>query len=277
MRKACVIGHPIGHSRSPLIHAHWLQRFGIEGVYATRDIAPEAFPTFLKMAEGEGYVGGNATLPHKTSLFALAEQCSADARAVGAANTFWFEHGAVCVDNTDIHGFLANLDAGAPDWDTGTETAMVLGAGGASRAIVYGLIKRGVERVIVANRTLATAEELRRDFGKVVAPVEWSDAPRLFADVDVLVNSTSLGMAGQGVLDLSLAGLPSHAVVTDAVYVPLETELLARARLRGLRTVGGLGMLLHQAVPGFERWFGRRPQVTAELTDLVSADISQRH
>jgi shikimate dehydrogenase len=277
MRKACVIGHPIGHSRSPVIHGHWLKRFGIEGEYGRRDVAPDAFPAFIRSARAEGYVGGNATIPHKAALFALADHRSADAEAVGAANTFWFEGDAVCVDNTDIHGFLANLDAGAPGWDKGAETALVLGAGGASRAIVYGLIKRGLERVIVANRTLATAEELRRDFGAVVAPVAWHDVERLLPDVDVLVNSTSLGMAGQGALDLSLSALPDHAVVTDAVYVPLETELLARAAIRGLRAVGGLGMLLHQAVPGFERWFGRRPEVTAELHDLVAADIVKGH
>jgi shikimate dehydrogenase len=276
MRKACVIGHPIGHSRSPMIHGHWLERFGIDGHYGKLDIAPDALSNFIRSAQDEGYVGGNATLPHKAALFALADQRSAEAEAVGAANTFWFEGDAVCVDNTDTHGFLANLDAGAPGWDEGAETALVLGAGGASRAIVYGLIMRGAERVIVANRTLATAEALRRDFGAVVAPVVWHEAERLLPDVDVLVNSTSLGMAGQSPLELSLRDLPSHAVVTDAVYIPLETELLARARLRELRAVGGLGMLLHQATLGFERWFGRTPEVTAELHDLIATDIERK-
>jgi shikimate dehydrogenase len=277
MLKAVVVGHPIGHSRSPLIHRHWLKAFGIAGDYGLRDVSPEEFPGFIRSASAEGYVGGNATIPHKAALFAEAAQRTPGAEAVGAANTFWFDGENLCVDNTDIHGFLANLDAGAPGWDAGAETAMVLGAGGASRAIVHGLLSRGVERVIVANRTLATAEELRRSFGRRVAPWRWEEIGRALAEVDVLVNSTSLGMAGQGMLDLSLAALPPHAVVNDAVYVPLETELLARARLRGLRAVDGLGMLLHQAAPGFERWFGRRPDVAPDLHALVAADIARGH
>jgi shikimate dehydrogenase len=275
MLKACVVGHPIGHSRSPLIHGHWLKRFGISGAYGLQDVPPQDFASFMKAAPRNGYVGGNATIPHKAALFALADHRTAEVEAVGAANTFWFEDGELCVDNTDIHGFVANLDAGAPGWDKGAEVALVLGAGGASRAIIYGLLARGVDRIVVANRTLATAEELRRDFGSAVAPARWEDAEKLLPDVDVLINSTSLGMVGQGALELPLAALPAHAVVTDAVYAPLETDLLAR--LRGLRTVSGLGMLLHQAVPGFERWFGQRPEVTPELHALVAADIVEGH
>ena len=179
--------------------------------------------------------------------------------------------------NTDIAGFLANLDAGAEGWDQNAETALVLGAGGASRGIIHGLKSRGFERVLVANRTFANSEELMAVFGNLVQPIHWHETERYLTDADLLVNTTSLGMVGQPALDLHLAGLPPHAVVTDAVYTPLETPLLASAKLRDLRVVGGLGMLLLQAVPGFERWFGVRPSVTPELTRLIEADVARDH
>lgn len=277
MRKACIIGYPVAHSRSPLVHGYWLKHHGLVGSYDKAEVKPGDFQRFIHAMPEQGYGGGNITVPHKLAMLALAKHRSPAAVAVGAANTLWFEHGEICVDNTDIEGFVANLDAGAPGWDRNCEIALVLGAGGASRAIIYGLLQRGCERVLVANRTLSAVEALVQDFGPKIRALHWQDIPRQVPDVDILVNSTSLGMVGQGALDLDLGGLPGHAVVSDAVYVPLETELLARARLRGLQTVGGLGMLLHQAVPGFERWFGLRPAVTPALTRLVEADVEAGH
>jgi shikimate dehydrogenase len=273
MRKACIIGYPVKHSRSPLLHGHWLKEHAIAGSYTHAEVAPADFAGFVQTMPDQGFVGGNITLPYKTQLLELAHHSTAQAEAVGAANTLWFENGKICVDNTDIAGFLKNLDQEAPDWDRSAETALVLGAGGASRAIVYGLVQRGVSRILLANRTLANAEEMARDFGSAVVPIGWGDIARHTADVDVLVNTTSLGMEGQTALDIDLDALPMHAVVTDAIYVPLETDLLLRARLRGLVTVGGLGMLLHQAVPGFEKWFGLRPVVSKALHDLVANDV----
>jgi shikimate dehydrogenase len=277
MRKACVIGHPIGHSRSPLIHGHWLKTHGIDGSYTREDVTPAGFAEFIHKMPEDGFVGGNATLPHKQALLTIANERTPAADAIGAANAFWFADGRICCDNTDVTGFLANLDHGAPGWDKHIETALVLGAGGASRGIIYGLIQRGIARVLVANRTRANAEKLERDFGGAIVPIDWRDAARFTPDADLLVNTTSLGMEGQGLLDMELRDLPPHAVVTDAIYAPLETDLLVRARLRGLVTVGGLGMLLHQAVPGFARWFGVVPEVTADLHDLVAADITREH
>ncbi len=277
MRKACIMGWPVRHSRSPLIHGHWLAHYGLTGAYDRVEIMPDDFESFVRDMEAQGYVGGNATLPHKEALLQLSAHRTPAAEAAGAANTLWFENGAICCDNTDITGFLANLDAGAPGWDRQAETALVLGAGGAARGIVFGLLQRGITRVIVTNRTYAAAEELRAVFGPAVEPLHWAEAERALMDADLLVNTTSLGMVGQPALDLSVVNLPPHAVVTDAVYVPLETEWLARARLRGHVTVGGLGMLLHQAVPGFARWFGVTPVVTPELTRLIEADVLGGH
>jgi shikimate dehydrogenase len=277
MPKACIIGYPVSHSRSPMIHSHWLDLHGIKGSYIHAEVKPEDFNSFIRDMPGHGFVGANITIPHKTTLLSLARNRTAAAEAAGAANTLWFENGAPCVDNTDIIGFLANLDQGAAGWDHNGEVAVLLGAGGAARGIVHGLQGRGFERVIVANRTMANSLELVAQFGKRVQPIHWQEIERYLADADLLINSTSLGMIGQPGLEVSLGNLPPHAVVTDAVYAPLRTPLLEAAELRGLRTVGGLGMLLHQAVPGFEHWFGIRPVVTPELTRLVEIDVMKGH
>jgi shikimate dehydrogenase len=277
MQKACIIGYPVGHSRSPMIHNHWLAIHAIDGSYTHAEVKPENFADFVASMQDHGFVGGNATIPHKTSLLSLAKHRTEAAKTAGAANTLWFENGELCVDNTDIIGFLANLDAGAQGWDKHAETAVVLGAGGASRGIIYGLLQRGFSRIILANRTHSASEALAEVFGKAVVAVDWHETERWLNDADILVNTTSLGMHGQPPLELHLANLPTHAVVADAVYVPLETPLLAAARLRGLRSVGGLGMLLHQAVPGFERWFGVKPCVTFELTQLIETDVERDH
>jgi shikimate dehydrogenase len=277
MIRAFITGWPVAHSRSPLIHSHWLKQYGIEGEYRREAVVPADFATFLRGIGEAGYRGGNVTLPHKEEAFRLVDETDEVARAIGAINTVWLEDRKIFGTNTDVAGFLANLDAEAPAWDKAAAHALVLGAGGAARGIVYGLLSRGVEAVTVANRTLDKAEQVSAAMGKSVRAIGLNDVAMTLPGVDLLVNTTSLGMVGQPPLDLALDGLKSSAVVADAVYVPLETELLRRSRDRGHRVVGGLGMLLHQAVPGFERWFGQRPTVTADLTTLIEADVRRSY
>jgi shikimate dehydrogenase len=272
-RAACLIGWPAAHSRSPLIHHYWLRALGIEGGYIIEAVPPDGFAEFVRHLSARGFVGANVTIPHKERALALTAP-DGRARAVGAANTLWYEGGELRSTNTDIEGFINNLDACAPGWDR-VEDALVLGAGGSSRAVVFGLIERGVKRVHLANRTLERARALADQFGAQVHPVSWDAVGDLLPRAGLLVNTTSLGMHGQPVLEVDVGLLPSHAVVADLVYVPLETSLLAAARARGLKTAEGLGMLLHQAVRGFELWFGQRPQVTPELRALVEADLTK--
>jgi shikimate dehydrogenase len=272
-RAACLIGWPAAHSRSPLIHHYWLRTLGIEGGYNIEAVPPEGFAEFVLHLSTHGFVGANVTIPHKERALALTTP-DARARAVGAANTLWYEGGELRSTNTDIEGFIDNLDACAPKWDAGAD-ALVLGAGGASRAVVFGLIERGFKRIHLANRSVERARALADQFGAQVLPVSLSATSDLLPRMDLLVNGTSLGMQGQPALEIDIGLLPSHAVVADLVYVPLETPLLASARGRGLSTADGLGMLLHQAVRGFELWFGQRPQVTAELRALVEADLKK--
>jgi shikimate dehydrogenase len=270
-RAACLIGWPAAHSRSPLIHHYWLRKLGIEGGYSIEAIPPEGFAEFVQHLSGHGFVGANVTIPHKERVLALTVP-DARARAVGAANTLWYDGGELRATNTDIEGFINNLDACAKGWDA-TRDTLVLGAGGSSRAVVYGLIERGIQRVHLANRTMERARALADQFGPAVHSIAWEEIGEMLPQVGLLVNTTSLGMHGQPALELDVALLPSHAIVADLVYVPLETELLKAARARGLKTADGLGMLLHQAVRGFELWFGQRPEVTAELRALVEADL----
>jgi shikimate dehydrogenase len=269
---ACLIGWPAAHSRSPLIHHYWLRTLGIEGGYVIEAVPPDEFKDFIFRLSLRGFVGANVTIPHKELALALSKP-DERARAVGAANTLWFENGELCSTNTDVEGFINNLDASAPAWD-GCEDALVLGAGGAAHAVVFGLLDRGIKRVHLANRTIARARALADQFGANVLPVAWDARGDILPRTGLLVNTTSLGMKGQPPLELDVGRLPSHAVVADLVYVPLDTPLLAAARAHGLKTVDGLGMLLHQAVRGFELWFGRRPEVTAELRALVEADLT---
>jgi len=274
VKKAFVIGHPIAHSRSPKIHGHWLAAHGIAGSYEAIDVAPADLSAFLAGLRKNGFSGGNVTLPHKEAVFAGAGRRDEAAELIGAVNTLWFEDGILVGGNTDAYGFAANLDEYAPGW-AADGPAVVLGAGGAARAVIHALKTRGVNDIRIANRTLARAEELRDRFGAGITAHPLEAVPELLGDTDLLVNTTSVGMAGKGKEELPAdpALLPPHAVVTDIVYVPLETPLLAAARTRGLTTVDGLGMLLHQAVPGFERWFAIRPQVTPELRALIVADL----
>ncbi|RJF66567.1 shikimate dehydrogenase [Rhodopseudomonas palustris] len=268
---ACLIGWPAAHSRSPLIHHYWLRSLGIPGGYSIEAVPPEGFAEFVLNLRGHGYSGANVTIPHKERALQLTEP-DARARAVGAANTLYYDGDVLRSTNTDVEGFIANLDASAPGWDR-AEQALVLGAGGSSRAVLFGLLERGIKRIALANRSMERAQALAELFGDRVAPIAWTEAAAALPGAGLLVNTTSLGMKGQPSLDLDLEPLPGDAVVADLVYVPLETELLAEARGRGLRTADGLGMLLHQAVRGFELWFGARPHVTAELRELVEADL----
>jgi len=270
---ACLIGWPAAHSRSPLIHHYWLRTLGIEGGYNIEAVPPEGFAEFVLHLSTHGFVGANVTLPHKERALALSKP-DQRARAVGAANTLWYDNGELRSTNTDIEGFINNLDASAPGWDAASD-ALVLGAGGASRAVVFGLIERGIKRVHLANRTMERARALADQFGASVHPIAWDAIGDVLPRATLLVNTTSLGMHGQPALELDVGLLPPQAVVADLVYVPLETPLLAAARARGLKTADGLGMLLHQAVRGFELWFGQRPEVTPELRALVEADLTK--
>ena len=274
--RSAIIGFPVAHSRSPLIHNYWLAQHGIDGSYDRMEVAPDAIEAFLADFAASGLIGANVTVPHKEAAFRAAVEHDPVALALGAVNTLWMDDGRLLGANTDVHGFLANLDAAEPEWDRALDEAVVLGAGGAARAIVYGLLSRGAGRVTVANRTRARAEALQAQFGDRVLPVDWRDMPGRLNGNRLLVNTTSLGMKGQPPLDIDLSALSPDAVVTDAVYVPLQTPLLAVAKARGLKTVDGLGMLLHQAVPSFERWFGVRPEVTPELRALAIADLKAK-
>ncbi len=270
--RAFVIGHPIAHSRSPLIHGHWLKTHGLPGSYEKIAVAPEDLVAFMANLKDSGFVGGNVTVPHKGRVLEMADAVDEAADAIGAANTLWIDDGQVIAGNTDAEGFLANLDDEAPGWNAQGGSAVVLGAGGAARAVIHGLIERGLE-VALANRTFLRAVDLAEAHEEGVWAYAWEELPQLLRSADLVVNTTSLGMTGQPPLELSLDGLKRDALVADIVYAPLETPLLAAARARGHRTVGGLGMLLHQAVPGFERWFGVRPEVTPELRALIEADV----
>ncbi|WP_421992307.1 shikimate dehydrogenase [Roseococcus sp.] len=265
---AGVTGWPVGHSRSPLLHGTWIARHGLDAAYVPLPIRPEDFAHAIRGLAASGFRGMNVTIPHKEAAFAVCDSVSPRALRAGAVNTLVFRDGRIEGDCTDGFGFLASLDG----YDAASGPAVVLGAGGAARAIAAALLDAGCPRLTLVNRTTARAEELARALG---GPIEVSDRPPL-EGAALLVNSTSLGMAGQPPLEIDLAPLPAHAVVADAVYVPLETKLLAAARARGLRGSDGLGMLLHQARPGFEAWFGVMPQVDAELRRIVAADIPAR-
>jgi shikimate dehydrogenase len=271
-RAACLIGWPAAHSRSPLIHHHWLRTRDIPGGYSIESIPPEGLAEFVLNLSKHGYIGANITIPHKERVLTLTAP-DQRARAVGAANTLWYDRGTLRSTNTDIEGFIDNLDHAAPEWDN-FDDALVLGAGGAARAVVFGLIERGVKRIYLANRSKGRAKALADQFGPKVSPLDWTQIEAVLPRAGLLVNTTSLGMLGQPPLNVDLDLLPDHATVADLVYVPLVTPLLADAQARGLRTADGLGMLLYQAVRGFELWFGQRPDVTSELRALVEDDLA---
>ncbi len=271
-RAACVLGYPAKHSKSPKLHGYWLKKYGIDGDYRIEELPPEDFDAFVLNLSGNGYVGANVTMPHKQAAFRLSEP-DEKGRAIGAVNTLWLDGDVLRSTSTDGDGYVASVDAAAPDWSDGVTDAVVLGAGGASRSIVYALLERGIARVHVVNRTRAKAESMQETYGDGVVPADWSEVPELLAGCGLLVNTTSLGMHGQDPLEIDLSPLPETAVVSDIVYVPLTTPLLAAAKARGLRTSDGLAMLLHQAVKGFELWFGKHPEVTEEQYNLMSEGI----
>ena len=271
--KAFVIGHPINHSRSPLIHGTWLAEYGIDGSYEAIDVAPAELPGFFERLRSGEFAGGNVTIPHKEAVFALCDEVDPLARKIGAVNTLVVRDGRVLGSNTDYLGFLGNLDAVVPGWSDGPDDAMVIGAGGAARAVLVALQRRDGGRVHVLNRTLANAQAL---VDEIEGPFEahgFESFAELAPRTGIVINTSSIGMHGSRFDWLDFALLPKTSLVTDIVYVPLETPLLADARAHGLRTVDGLGMLLHQAVPGFEAWFGVRPTVTAELRAGIEATL----
>lgn len=273
MPVACVIGWPVRHSRSPVIHRFWLRELGLAGDYVLQPVEPDDVTGFFRDLPTGRYVGCNVTVPHKEAAFAAVARREAAAEETGALNTIWIENGRLVGTNTDPLGFLANLDDEAPGWDARPGPAVVLGAGGAARAIVWALLSRGFAPVTVVNRTPQRAEAFAVRFGTRVRPAGFDKLPALVRNATVLVNTTTLGMHGQPPLRIDLSPLADTAVVNDLIYVPMDTPLLIAARARGLRAVGGLGMLLHQAVTGFEHWFGQRPRVTPELRAAVLKSI----
>ena len=273
-KAVCVIAWPAGHSRSPLIHNYWIKQHKLNAEYRREAVPPEKFADFVTNLRANGYIGANISVPHKEVALTLTEPDDR-ARAVGAANALWYDDDRLRSTNTDVEGFLANLDAATPGWDRGLSMAVVLGAGGGARAVIFALLAREVGRVYVINRTAARAKALQKKFGNRVQVASWEETTGLLGGAGLLVNTTTLGMVGQPPLDLNLRCPPS-LVVADLVYDPLVTGLLALARARGLRTADGLGMLLHQAVRGFQLWFGVRPEVTPELRALIEADLLKK-
>ena len=273
MKKACVIGWPISHSRSPLIHGYWLKQYGIDGSYTRQPVEPAALASFLSSLETNGYAGCNVTIPHKENAFNLITPADQSTERLGAVNTVFLRDGKTLGTNTDGEGFINSLLKSAPDLILNNSRVAVLGAGGASLAVVNAILEQGAHEVAIFNRTIEKAEQLRARFGQRVKPLAWDKTADQISDCSLLVNTTSLGMKGQPELVIDLSRLCMSAVVTDIVYTPLRTQLLEQASRRGNRVVEGLGMLLYQAVRGFSLWFGVTPVVTPELYDLVARDI----
>ena len=267
---AAVLGHPINHSKSPKLHNYWLSLFDIDGHYIPLDIDPRNFENSIRALSGLGFVGANVTIPYKEKVLKIADKISDRAAIIGAANTLTFlQDGTIYADNTDGYGFLQNIKCKYNDWTAGEGTSVVFGAGGASRAILGALIEDGANEVILANRTRSRADQLRSDFGAKIKVVDWMKVQNYLSDASTVINATSLGMDGKADLPIPLQGLNKNTLVTDIVYTPLNTPLLENAAKRGCRTVDGLGMLIHQAIPGFERWFGVKPDVSEKLRELL--------
>ena len=273
MIKASVIGWPISHSRSPLIHGYWLRQHGIDGTYTREPVAPEALGTFINTLRSGEHVGTNVTIPHKETAVEYVDEPDERVRRIGALNTIWRENGKLCATSTDGPGFVANLKQTLPECEFGTRPVTILGAGGSTRALIDELMREGVSRIYLYNRTHTRAESLAILFGAKVIPVQATDLPKALAQTGLLINTTSAGMNGSEPLDLPWQALHADAVAADIVYTPLITDFLKQAETRGHAIVPGLGMLLHQAVVGFEKWFGVKPTVTRDLHDLVARDI----
>lgn len=267
---AAVIGHPIAHSKSPDVHGYWLRKYGIAGHYIPLDIAPDKLTELLPRLPDLGFVGANVTIPHKETVMNIADKITDRATLIGAANTLIFgRNGRIVADNTDGYGFIENIRQTVPNWNPKSGPAVVFGAGGAARAVLASLLDVGVPRIMLTNRTRERAENLRADFGNRIEVVDWVHAGNILDDAKLVVNTTSLGMTGHREMRIPLDGLKPGTIVNDLVYSPLRTGLLATADEKGCRVVDGLGMLLHQAVPGFERWFGKRPEVDVNVRNAV--------
>lgn len=274
-RLAGVLGWPVAHSRSPRLHGYWLAEHGIDGAYLPLAVAPDALAAVLKALPRMGFRGANLTLPHKEAALAAADRATPEARRIGAANTLVFDDaGRIEARNTDGYGFLESLREGAPGWNAKAGPAVVIGAGGAARAILVALADAGAPEIRLVNRTTERAERLQRELGGPIRAWDWTRRAEALGEAALLVNSTTQGMAGEAALDLVLDRLPPAAVVADIVYAPLETPLLKAARGRGNRAVDGLGMLLHQARPGFAAWFGTEPEVTPALRAAIERTLA---
>lgn len=276
LKQAFICGHPVKHSRSPMLHGYWLKKHKIEGSYKKQDIEPQNFKGFIKSLKENQFLGGNITIPHKEAAFETVDRLDGAATKIGAVNTLWYEGDELIGGNTDAHGFTANLDQHAKGWDKAPETkiAIVFGAGGASRAVLYSLIERKISKIYLINRTIEKANKLAIEFGSSIIPLEISAASEVLDQADIFINSTSIGMKADDKYPFDISILKKTALVTDLVYTPLETVLILEAKKAGLKTVDGLGMLLHQAVPGFEKWFGVKPEVTDELRQIIVDDLN---
>ncbi|MGB4112573.1 MAG: shikimate dehydrogenase [Yoonia sp.] len=267
---AGVLGNPIAQSKSPRLHRHWLRKYGLLGDYVPLHVTEENLETVVRAMPKMGFVGANVTLPHKIAVMQFADQITDRATLIGAANTLTFkDDGKIIADNTDGYGFMANLKQNAPDWDPTSGPAVLLGAGGAARAIIVALADAGVTEILLTNRTRTKADALRAEFGIRIRVVDWVQAGNILEGAATVINSTSLGMTGNAALRIPLDGLTKGTLVTDIVYSPLRTRLLEEAETAGCTVVDGLGMLLHQGVPGFERWFGVRPEVDDKTRQAV--------
>ncbi len=267
--KTGVIGHPIAHSKSPLIHNYWIKEHGLSGEYKTIDIAPDRLNEGVAELMDQGYAGFNVTVPHKIAIMDLCDELSPIAQKIGAVNTVTIKDGKLYGTNTDAYGFAQNIKESAKDWRFENGKAIVLGAGGAANAIVYALLEENVPQIIITNRSRDKAEALRAMSPDKITVVDWEDRNSTFQDANLIVNTTALGMSGKPALEVDISAAPKSALVTDIVYAPLMTDLLSSADALGMQTITGIGMLLHQARPGFELWNGVLPDVTEDLETIV--------
>ena len=277
MKKACVIGWPIAHSRSPLIHNYWLKKYGIDAIYEKKAVEPKNVAQFIANLAGSEFIGCNVTIPHKEAAFQAIAKADEIASRLGAVNTVYLENGVVCGTNTDGEGFIASLRHSHPKFSLRDKTATVIGAGGAAKAIIGALLDEGVAKIGIINRTRERIHDLQVQFGSVIYEISGTTSNDALESCGLLVNTTSQGMEGQPLLEMEIQSLNPEALVADIVYTPLETAFLAKARQQGNPVLGGLGMLLHQAVRGFELWFGVKPEVTTELYELIAADVEKAH
>jgi shikimate dehydrogenase len=273
VRSCFIIGHPVAHSRSPMVHNHWIGQLGLKGHYERIDVAPDALESFVARLRAGEFTGGNVTLPHKQAIAPLLDALTPAAEQTGAVNTVFRANGRLIGDNTDVTGFLGHLTASAPHWKETVRKVVMLGAGGGAKAIAYGLLRESDAELVIVNRDVAKANSLAASLGPRVRACPWGERSAALEGANLLINATALGMKGQPPLDIELAAMVPGGLVYDIVYVPLETGLLRAARASGLTVIDGLGMLLHQAAPAFARWFGVTPQVTAELRRMIEADI----